>query len=62
MEKVAGPFMISADTEDMPGRVKLLFVTFHEEIVVADKAFEARSFRLLDQRSPHAEKLRQVVA
>lgn len=61
MEKVSGPFMVSADTKEMPGKAKLLFVSFEEKIFPIDQEFEERQFRLIDQSNPHVIALRKVL-
>lgn len=62
MEKVSGPFAIAFNTVEIPGKVKVLWVSFKEEVVPMDKDFEEREFRLMPQGSPYVDALRKVVA
>jgi hypothetical protein len=61
MKKISGPFAISFNSEEMDGKMKVLWVTFEEEIVPMDDRFEKRQFQLLPQGSPYVEALRKVV-
>lgn len=61
MEKVSGPFAITFDSQETPGRMKVLWVEFREEYVpIAD--LDKREFRLLPQDSPHVAELRKVLS
>lgn len=55
-------FLISADTKEMPGKVKLVFVQFETEVVPADPAFDRRTFKLLDPRLPEARVLATILS
>lgn len=51
--------LYSMDTREFPGKVRLRFVEFTEEIVPMDATFEGRSFELVDRQHTHvAEFLR----
>ncbi len=50
---MAQRFLIGVDSEEMPGRVKLTYLTLEEEIVKADDpTFQGRVFPTLDAGHP----------
>ncbi|MBN8917743.1 MAG: hypothetical protein J0I31_19270 [Rhizobiales bacterium] len=55
-------YLVSADTKEMPGKVKLVFVRFETEVVSAGPAFDNRVFTLLDPRLPEARILASILA
>lgn len=52
-------FLYSVDTNEFPGKARLRFVEFTEEIAALDAEFDTRTFHLVDSQSPEvAEFLR----
>lgn len=61
MLKVTGPFTIAFDDQSEPGKLKVISVTFSEEVIDQSRVV-GREFQLLDSKTPHFETLRKVVA
>ena len=52
-----GPFLFAVETCDMPGKIRMRFVTFTE----IDPRFNNKRYTLLDQTEPMAAELRAVM-
>jgi hypothetical protein len=59
--KKGNQLLLSIDTQDMPGRVKVVTVEFHTHYMPA-KRFEETRFELLDPTHPHAGLIRKVLS
>jgi hypothetical protein len=60
MLKVTGPFAIAFDDRSDKGKLRVISVTFSEEVIDQARVV-GREFELLDRSSPLAEVLRKVV-
>ena len=56
-----GPVLFAVETCDMPGKIRMRFVTFTEEIIDIDPRFNNKRYTLLDQTEPMAAELRAVM-
>ncbi|WP_055048859.1 hypothetical protein [Devosia sp. A16] len=60
MLKITGPFAIAFDDQTEKGKLKVISVTFSEEVIDQTRVV-GREFQLLDKASPLTEMLRKVV-
>jgi hypothetical protein len=61
-ETANGPFLLSVDTDDKPGKAELVFVSFERRVFdMNDPEFVGQQFTLLDPNHPYAKLVKDVL-
>lgn len=57
-----GPFLLQVDTDNMPGKLEMVFVRFERKLFdPKDPALVGKDFELLDPDHPYAKLIKDVL-